>query len=864
MKRALMSGDLLNAAGAGGGLSAEEAARRLSTDGPNEIARGEGRSLLTIARDILFEPMFALLLMAGIIYFLLGDFGEAAILMVFATLSIAIAILQENRSERMLDALRDLSAPEAHVVRGGAHLRIPAREVVRGDLLMVGEGERVPADARLLRAQDLMADESLLTGESVPVRKAVGDPNAPVGEVRPGGDDLPLVFSGTMIVRGQGTARVIATGGASEIGKIGVALRDIESVPPRLTIQTRKLVVMVAIAGFSVTLAMVILFGFLRGDWLHAILGGIALGMSMLPEEFPLVLTVFMVMGAWRISRARVLTRKAAAIETLGAATILCTDKTGTLTENRMRIVELRAGGEVFRASAKGETLVPEPVAALVECGILASAAEPFDPMEQAFYAFHETHLPHRRHPHADRAEAREWGLTPELLAVTKAWTATDGGADIVAAKGAPEAIFHLCRLSEIDAARLHRDVDEMARRGLRVLGVACARPGAPCNGGDWPDNACDLATSFKFVGFVGLADPLRAHVREAVEECRSAGIKVVMITGDHPATAHAIALEAGITDGKVLTGADLEAMSDEALAAAVGQAGVFARIAPIQKLRIVQAFKARGEVVAMTGDGVNDAPSLKAADIAIAMGKRGTDVAREAASIVLLDDDFLSIVRTIRLGRRIYDNLRKAMGYIVALHVPIGGMALMPLLTGMPIMFAPVHIAFMEMVIDPVCSVVFEAEAEERRIMRRPPRAPGAPLFSRALILWALIQGVLAFAAAAGMYLYGLSEGLNEADVRALAFVTLVLANLALVAVNRSFASSPLDLVRRPNPFFWGIVALVVPLLMITVSWGPAERLFDFGDMSLMQVGLCVGAAFSVLVILELLKVLWRARLTE
>ena len=861
-----MSGDLLNVAGAGSGLSAEEAARRLSADGPNEVARGEGRSFLTIARDILFEPMFALLLMAGIIYFLLGDFGEATILMVFATLSIAIAILQENRSERMLDALRDLSAPEAHVIRGGAHLRIPAREVVRGDLLMVGEGERVPADARLTWSQDLMADESLLTGESVPVRKAVGDPEAAISDLRPGGDDLPLVFSGTMVVRGQGTARVVATGGLSEIGKIGVALRDIESVPPRLTIQTRKLVAVVAIAGFSVTLVMVVLFGLLRGDWLHAVLGGIALGMSMLPEEFPLVLTVFMVMGAWRISRARVLTRKAAAIETLGAATVLCTDKTGTLTENRMRIVELRAGGEVFRASGANAVPVPDAFAALVECGILASAAEPFDPMEQAFYTFHDTHLHDRRHPHADREESREWGLTPELLAVTKAWTATDGGADIVAAKGAPEAIFRLCRLSETDMARHHREVDEMARHGLRVLGVACARPGGPCRGsdGDWPDNACDLATTFDFVGFVGLADPLRAHVREAVEECRSAGIKVVMITGDHPATAHAIALEAGITDGKVLTGAELEGMSDEALAQAIGDAGVFARIAPIQKLRIVQAFKARGEVVAMTGDGVNDAPSLKAADIAIAMGKRGTDVAREAASIVLLDDDFLSIVRTIRLGRRIYDNLRKAMGYIVALHVPIGGMALMPLLTGMPIMFAPVHIAFMEMVIDPVCSVVFEAEAEERRIMRRPPRAPNAPLFSRALIAWALVQGLLAFAAAAGMYLYGMSEGLNEADVRALAFVTLVLANLALVAVNRSFASSPLDLVRRPNPFFWGIVALVIPLLMITVSWGPAERLFDFGDMSLMQVGLCVGAALSVLVVLEILKGLWRARLTE
>lgn len=848
------------------GLSATQAAERLAADGPNELPRNKGRSFLRIARDILLEPMFALLLAAGIIYLALGDRGEAFILMVFATLSIGIAIAQESRSERMLESLRDLTAPEATVVRDGIRQRIRAREVVRGDLLAIGEGERVPADAEVVWAQDLMADESLLTGESVPVRKGVAQGEVAPDDLHPGGDDIPFVFSGTLAVRGQALACVRATGAATEIGKIGTALREIESVPPRLTIQTRRLVAIVAVAGLSVTLAMVILFGLLRGDWLHAVLGGIALGMSMLPEEFPLVLTVFMVMGAWRISRERVLTRRAAAIETLGAATVLCTDKTGTLTENRMRIVELRAGDTVLRASRGAPDGVPDAAASLVECGLLACARDPFDPMEQAFYAFRDAHLAHRPHPHDDRAPSHEWGLSPQLLAVTKAWSSTSGDDDIVAAKGAPEAIFRLCRLDEAHAASLHREVEEMAEHGLRVLGVACARACAPGSPGEecWPDTPEAGGFAFEFVGLVGLADPLRAHVSDAVAECRSAGIQVVMITGDHPVTARAIAQQAGLEHSGVLTGAELEAMSDEELAAAVEGVGVFARIAPIQKLRIVQAFKARGEVVAMTGDGVNDAPSLKAADIAVAMGQRGTDVAREAASIVLLDDDFLSIVRTIRLGRRIYDNLRKAMGYIVALHIPIGGMALLPLLTGMPIMFAPIHIAFLEMVIDPVCSVVFEAESEERNIMRRPPRAPDTPLFSRALIGWAMVQGFLALVAAAGMYLLGMLRGSEEQDVRALAFVTLVLTNLALVAVNRSFASSPLDLIRRPNPAFWLSVAVVVPLLAVTVSWRPAETLFDFGDLSLGDVAMCAGAALAVFVVLEALKGFWHRRLAE
>ena len=836
------------------GLSETEAAARFSAEGYNELPRARQRTIPRIAFEILKEPMFGLLIASGAIYFVLGDLQEALLLLAFATISVGIAIVQESRSENVLKALRDLTSPRALVIRGGVRRRIPGREVVRGDVLVLSEGDRVPADGRLLAGDDLLIDESLLTGESVPVRKLAGSPSGPA---RPGGDDLPFVFCGSLVVRGQGLAEITATGPRSEMGKIGTALRDIESVSPRLTVQTRYLVRIAAIGGLIVSAAAVLLYGTLRGSWLEATLGGIAIGMSMLPEEFPLVLTVFMVMGAWRISRARVLTRRAAAIETLGSATVLCTDKTGTLTENRMTVVELRAGGQIYHPSSADIGSLPVQFAPLVECGVLASAIEPFDPMEQAFHKLESATRADRPHPHEGRTLSRAWGLRPELLAVTQAWQSSDADSHVIAMKGAPEAVARLCRFDAAAMASLRQDVDAMAAKGMRVLGVARALVSEP----SWPNSPTDL--TFTFLGLVGLADPLRAEVPAAVTECHAAGIRVVMITGDYPATARAIAHQAGIVSDAVMTGEEIDGLNDADLAAAVRTSSVFARILPAQKLRIVQAFKANGEVVGMTGDGVNDAPSLKAADIGIAMGGRGTDVAREASSIVLLDDNFGSIVHTIRLGRRIYDNLRKAMGYIVAVHVPIAGLALLPLLFGTPIVLAPVHIAFLEMVIDPVCSVVFEAEAEERDLMRRPPRSPRSPLFSTGLIVWSLVQGGLALLLIGSVYFLGVQRGMPDTEVRALAFAALLLTNIGLILVNRSFSSSLWRAVSHWNPALWIVMGVALPLLLAAVSWEPARALFRFGPLHIDDLVICLGAATALLVSLETLKRLWRTRLT-
>ncbi len=841
------------------GLTEQEAQARLKADGYNELPRQERRTPLRIILEVLREPMLVLLLGAGLVYLLLGDLREALILIAFGTISIIITVIQETRTERVLEALRDLTSPRALVIRDGERRRIAGRGVARGDLVVLAEGDRVPADALLREGQDLQTDESLLTGESVPVRKRVSAGIAP-DHPRPGGDDQPYLYSGSLVVRGSGIAEVIATGPRSEIGKIGQSLQSIDTEPPRLQHQTRILVRWCAIGGAFVSVLAVLLYGTLRGGWLNAVLAGIAIGMSMLPEEFPVVLTVFMAMGAWRISKARVLTRRAASIETLGSATVLCTDKTGTLTENRMNLAELRRpDGTALRTAAMPQAGIPPEFAPIAAYGLLASAPEPFDPMEKAFHAFARETPGVRKHlPDSNWRLLRGYGLRPDLLAMTQVWRAPGTAEPVVASKGAPEAIGGLCRLAEPEMRILRETVDAMAANGMRVLGVAAATH----RGSALPDSQTGFA--FRFLGLVGLADPLRSSVPEAVSECRTAGIRVVMITGDYPATALAIARQAGLEASGVLIGDDLRKLDRAALARRVNDANVFARIVPEQKLQIVQALKESGEIVAMTGDGVNDAPSLKAAHIGIAMGGRGTDVAREAASIVLLDDDFGSIVTAIRLGRRIYDNLRKAMGFIFAVHVPIAGMALLPLVIGLPIFFSPIHIAFLEMVIDPVCSLVFEAETDERDVMRRPPRAGDAPLFSWALIVWSVLQGALAFAVIALVYVLALYRGMPENDARSLGFVALVLTILSLVLVNRSFSNSLVSAFRRPNAALAWILLVIAMALTAILLWPAAATLFRFGPLHGDDLLLTFGAAGLVLVSLEALKPIWRGRLTR
>ena len=834
-------------------MRSADALARLKSGGPNVLPQQKSRSVLRMVITTICEPMFALLLISGAIYLVLGSRQEAALLLAFACASVGIAIFQEVRSERVLAALRDLTSPRALVIRDGQRLRIPSSDVVPGDLIILSEGDRIPADAIVRECADLSVDESLLTGEAIPVRKRPTETAATISSAA-GGEDQPFVYSSTLVVRGSGLGEVVATGAASKVGQIGQALAGIETATPRLTLETRNIVRIVALMGGVCCLVTVILFGLFRGSWIDALLAGIALGMSMIPEEFPLVLTVFTVMGAWRLSRARVLTRRASAIQTLGSATILCTDKTGTLTENRMSIAQIRT--ESGKSDLEGLDIESRPeIAKAIEYGVLASAVEPFDPMEKAFHALHRRIDPSGTAAAVTGpAPSMVYPLRPELLAVTQAWADPDGQGYIVATKGAPEAILSLCRPGPIVARKIQRDMDEMAEMGMRVLGVAEARHGQAIL------PATPEAFEFRFLALVGLADPVRSSVPSAIRECRSAGIRVVMITGDYPRTALAIAAQAGLPHSKVVTGSELAAMSQQAFEETVRTVNIFARIAPVQKLRLVQTLQSQGEVVAMTGDGVNDAPALRAADIGVAMGNRGTDVAREASSIVLLDDDFASVVRTIRLGRRIYDNLRKAMGYIIAVHIPIAGMALLPLMTGLPLIFAPVHIAFLEMIIDPACSIVFEAEGEENNIMQRPPRSSKARLLSPSLLRWGIIQGLVAFGIVGTIYLAGAKLGMTGPDLRALIFIAIVGGNLGLVVVNRSFSPEVKRLFQGASRSLWIITAVVASVLAVATILQPVRILFGFGTFHWHDLAFVLLATTLLIAVLECAKAFWPA----
>ena len=826
------------------GLSSEQAVATLRADGPNALPEPERRRALRIVAEVVREPMLALLIASSAIYLVLGELSDALILVGFALFSVVVTVVQEMRTERVLQSLRELTSPQALVIRDGARQRIAAHDVVRHDILVLREGDRVTADALVRESNELQVDESLLTGESVPVSKRPSlEADASIGP--PGGDDLPCVFAGTMVVRGTGLAEVMATGPRTELGKIGLSLGSVQAAAPKLQTETRRLTLVFGILAVGVSGLAIILYGLLRDSWLNAILAGIALGMSVLPEEFPVVLAVFMAMGAWRISKARVLTRRSTAIEALGSATVLCTDKTGTLTANRMSVAELRSSaGGTWTASEPGD--LSENLKRLVRIAALASAPDPIDPMELAFHDLAQRTGDAR--PSA-WAIARQYGLRPDLLAVTQAWCAPGSDHATIAAKGAPEAIAMLCQIAGAELEQLHFAIKDMADRGLRVLAVAEAEHA----GGPWPDSPKGFR--FRFLGLVGLIDPIRPGVPEAVAELRGAGIRVVMVTGDHPLTAGSIARAAGLDAGGVLTGAELAAMTDAELRAAVQTCNVFARILPQQKLLIVEALKHNGDVVAMTGDGVNDAPSLKAADIGVAMGLRGTDVAREASAIVLLDDNFSSIAAAVRLGRRIYDNLRKAMGFVLAVHIPIAGLALLPLLTGMPILFWPVHIAFLEMIIDPVCSLVFEAEPEELRIMHRRPRRAQEQLLPMRIMIARGIQGLVVFVAAAAVFVFTSRSGASEETVRATTFMTLVGAIIALIFASRTFSASPTSLLVRPSPVLVAVLALVTVVLTVALTIPVISNVFGFASPPAGNFALAAGAILGALVLMELAK---------
>ncbi len=851
-KRGLAKNDMKNQFDVGHiiGLTEAEVEQRLGNEGYNELPSTKKRSILAIASEVAREPMFLLLIIGGIIYLLLGDVREALMLLGFVFVVMGITLYQERKTERALEALRDLSSPRALVIRDALQKRIPGREVVRDDIIVLSEGDRVPADALLISCINLSVDESLLTGESAPVRKV--SCSGALEMPRPGGEGLPSVYSGTLVVQGFGIAQVKAIGASTEIGKIGKALQTIEPEETLLQRETAQLVRKLAGIGCVLFALVVIVYGITRHNWMKGLLAGITLAMATLPEEFPVVLTVFLALGAWRISRNRVLTRRVPAVETLGSSTVLCVDKTGTLTLNQMSVSRLFVYNAMHDPRHSDGSL-PDAFHEIVEFSILASQTSPFDPMEKALREFGKCTLSNTEHLHDNWTLVWEYPLSQNLLAMSRVWKSPDSTHYVIAAKGSPEAVADICHLDRAQTECLSEQINTMAKEGLRIIGVAKAEFRETLLPGEQHD------FKFQFLGLIGFADPVRPGVAEAIKDCISAGIRVVMITGDYPVTAMNIAGQIGLTSEGIITGQELDRMDDTELRKRIGTVTIFARVVPEQKLRIVTALRARGEIVAMTGDGVNDAAALKAAHIGIAMGGRGTDVAREASALVLLDDDFSSIVQAVRMGRRIFDNLKKAMAYIFAVHVPIAGMSLLPVFLNWPLVLLPVHIVFLELIIDPACSVVFEAEREEANVMRRPPRKLAEPLFDRRTVLFSLLQGMSVLLIVSAVFVIAMARGQGEDDARALSFTTLIIANIGLILTNRSWSRTILSTLRCPNAALWWVLGGALFFLGMVLYVPFLRGVFHFSSLHFVDVLICLSAGVISILWFEGFKVMNR-----
>lgn len=830
------------------GLSQEDVFQRQEQNGFNELPTQGERNGLEILIGVLREPMFLLLITCGALYMLSGEVQEASMLLVFVFVIIGITFYQERKTERALEALKDLSSPRAYVIRGGEKIRIPGREVVCDDIILLSEGDRVPADCILIHAINFSIDESLLTGESVPVRKSsTQDATTLIG--KPGGDDLTFAFSGTLVVSGQSVGIIKAIGSRTELGKIGKALQSLEEERTPLQIQTGKIVRTFALFGGILCTMVVVVYWLTRGNLLEGFLAGLSLAMAVLPEEFPVVLTIFLALGAWRISKFRVLTRRVPAVETLGSASVLCVDKTGTLTLNKMTVSDIVVGDQIFTVNTTNDTL-PEIFHEVVEYSILSSPADPFDPMEKAFKELGERTLARTEHLHASWTLQREYPLGKELLAMSRVWTSASGEM-VIAAKGAPEAIADLCHFDAPRLKWLEKKIDMLSNQGRRVIGVACALHKTTC----MPEEQHDF--NFRFLGLLGLEDPVRPNVKGSIDECYMAGIRTIMITGDYPGTAMSIARQIGLHNPeKHMTGSELEQLTDEELAHRIKEVNIFARMVPEQKLRIVQALKINKEIVAMTGDGVNDAPALKAAHIGVAMGARGTDVAREAASLVLLDDDFNSIVTAVRMGRRIYDNLKKAMMYILAVHIPIAGLSLIPVLMKWPLILFPVHIVFLELIIDPACTLIFEADKDDSSVMKRNPRSIDAKLFEGSTLFKCFFQGGVTLIITIIIYLF-IHKTHSTETARTLAFITLVICNLGMILSNRSLTRSSISMLKEKNAAFKWVITGTVTVMCLVLTIPFLKNMYRFSTVSVNDLCLALAGGLVAIILMELVKVM-------
>jgi P-type Ca2+ transporter type 2C len=801
------------------GLTDEAVTRSRVEHGRNTLTVNTENGFWVTMKDVVTEPMFLLLLVACGIYLSLGRAEEAITLLIALLVVSGISVYQSVRSNRALAALRDLTQPKTQVRRNGMLATVPVEEIVVGDAVLIAEGEGVPADGTMDTGNDFSVDEAILTGESVAVLKMPGD----------------AVFAGTNTASGSAWFSVTAVGGQTELGKIGRSIAEIPTEKTPLQRQINQFVMRMAWIGLG-AFALVWGLNYARsGDWVTALLFGLTLAMSILPEEIPVAFSSFMALGAARLSRIGVLTKQPQTVESLGSATVICADKTGTITQEGMSVRQVYDGATDALLPLPG--ILSETAKSVLDYARWASETDPFDSMEKAIVdtfttTFADDNPAAIAHPYPLIHEYPLAGSPPMMTHVRQAPT----GAVLVAGKGAVEHILAVCRPEPAVAERVRRMTNQLSAGGYRVLGVARGTYASP----DFP--AEQDGFTWSFLGLIALENPPKPNAKAVLQAFADAGIRVKLITGDFPETARAIARQVGLpgADRTLLTGQQVMAMDEPTLQEQATQTAVFARMFPDAKLRVVNALKANGEIVAMTGDGVNDGPALKAAHIGVAMGKRGTEVARQAASLVLVNDDLGSMVEAIAQGRRIYQNLKKAIAYIVSIHIPIILTVAVPLLAGWhwQNLFSPIHVIFLELVMGPTCSIAFENEPAEPGQMQQPPRRLTDTFLAGPELGRSIAQGLGIAGAVLGVYYVTMQQGESISAVRTLTFTTLVISNILLTLVNRSFTQSVFQTLRMPNPTMTLMLGLTLGLLLTMLFVPDVRHLFDFAPVSASALG--------------------------
>lgn len=824
------------------GLTNDEAKRLQEKFGKNELTKEKNETFIKKVLHIMCEPMFALLILAAVIYFILGEPRDGAIMLIFVIGIIAIDVIQEWKTDKTLNALKELSAPTVEVIRNNERQLISSVDLVPGDIMIIMEGVKIPADGFVLKCNDLSIDESSLTGESENVWKIVeSEKNENIDYWK-----KDYCYAGTLVTKGMGYIEVDKIGLETEYGKISKDISEAPTEDTPLQKQTGKLVKTCAIIA-GILFILVSVFTYLdisdhpfKDRLIESILSGITLAMAMIPEEFPVVLTVFLSMGAWRLAKKNSLVRKLPSVETLGAVSVLCTDKTGTITLNQMSVKEVWS--------------IEENNHELIKIMGMACETEAYDPMEHAMLEYCEKQEVSKEELFSGEF-LTEYAFTDKLKMMGHVWKKDNK--IIIASKGAPESILRISDITEIQKNKIEEQINSMSNEGMRVIACGVMEVSEEK---DIPSEIIDC--KLRFSGLIGLIDPPRESVKEDIERCNKAGIRVVMITGDNGVTAKAIAKQVGIRNcDNIITGEELDQMTDEELKEKIKTVNIFSRVIPEHKMKIVKAFKENDEIVAMTGDGVNDAAALRYADIGIAMGKRGSEVSREAADLILLDDNFSTILDTVKDGRRIYENIRKAIGYIFTIHIPIAFASLLaPLLRISPdnLFLLPLHVVLLELVIDPTCSIVLERQPAERNIMNKKPRKTDENILNKFILAKSILQGIAIFIASFGTYYYILSQNVNNVEIaRTMGFAVIILANLLLVQVNSSEKDHMFKCIKKlVKDKVILVINIITILALVAIIYTPISMYLKLTALSLQQVLIVVGISMVSVLWYEIIKI--------